>query len=512
METSPLALYPKPLNQPRKPVAQPAPKFGGIVDGFSNLVGYIDSNRMVELMASDGIGMILPRSVTAFSQRGVDDGRETFLREFTGLIGNVLITGWFGYGMLKMLGNRVNGYNPHGIPLDAHIHAGNLEAFSKLYHQALTEKKDPGKAREAFIHKFLENIQSSNRQFILPTKLDSSYQIQDFSQRTRFFRAFIDESIAPKQLDNYRNLKESTLAKDLEKQTGKLSETARNELAEYFQPKTAALAEKLKLSDAGTLALHEAADTRLSEQMGRDPALKEKLENNPANRRREASKIRLALYKDTKESTKAFVEAVDKKALSLGLTGTIDLLNPQATSKKNALLSSGQSRKNTLQELKYFLEHYVDRATYDVKPDFNQLKEANPKLSQTELNRRQVNLIEKRLFNTADASLLGKWLPKVEDGLVTTAIKHKKALTAVPIALSILAAGAFTFYNQHITTQKHGGKMFFPGEGNPEASQGSFQPPIPQAWGTIATQNFRPALRYAPTPAPLGNSNGGILA
>lgn len=518
MEKSPISLYPKPSYQPRKPVAQPSPKFGGVVDGFSNLVGYIDSNRMVELMASDGIGMILPRTAMAFSKRGVDDGRETFLREFTGLIGNVLITGWFGYGMLKLLGNRVNGYNPHGIPLDAHIHANNLEAFSKLYHRALAETQDPEKARSTFIDKFMESLKSNNRQFILPSQLEGIFRVQDETQQTKLLKDLLGKFFTEDQVDSHlKTLQGKTIQEKnqylhpiLEPLSGKLSKSSRTKLGEFFKPKkdlTPVLIQELG-HDAGTLSLQEQAEARIKQAEGiHGSDYAEKLKTDSAFRRREVSKIRLSLYNDTKEATKAFVQKVDEKALSLGITGTVDLMDLESGSAKKSLLSSGQSRKNTLKELKYFLEHYVDRATSEVESGWKSTKEAPSGLSKEHI---KAQAVEERLFHTSRSGFLGQLLPKTEDGLVSAAVKHKKALTAVPIALSILSAGAFTFYNQYITTQKHGGKMFFPGEGNPDANPTGTtgQPLITPAQTSPLKHNFRPTMGFQQN----GSGNGGILA
>src|SRR5690349_13663970 len=107
------------------------PKFGGIGDAVSGVVGYIDGNRLVELASTDILGMCLPRTGIEASLRPsgyrVDAGRETAMREFSGLVMNTVAVGGLSYFFLRLLGNHVNGYNPHGLPGRAWISADSLE-------------------------------------------------------------------------------------------------------------------------------------------------------------------------------------------------------------------------------------------------------------------------------------------------------------------------------------------------------------------------------------------------
>lgn len=499
MEASRTALYPKPSIQPGKPAKQPSPpKFSGAIDGFSNLVGAIDSNRLAELMVSDVVGMVLPRSVMAFKERGVDDGRETFLREFSGLIGNVLITGWLGYGMLKLLGNRVNGYNPHGLALDAHINASNLDAFSKLYHSALNETKNPEEARAQFIKKFMAGLESSNSQFMAPAQLEALNKLSPDQHpgmiKTLLSKAFDDREVE-KHLtaikDKSGEKKNEYLEKVLKERNGKLSGTSQKELAQFFQPRSNALNSTLG-PDAGTLSLDEKAEAKIKSWMEKSPNSNygEKLAQDKEFRRKETLKARLRIYQDSTKATEDFVKQVDEQALRRGVTGTINLKDGEK------MLAEGQSRKNTLQELKYFLEHFVDRATFEAKQK-----------SPTDI-KEQLQHVQETLFRKADKGFLHQLLPKADDGLLTAVIKHKTMLTAIPIALAVGAAGAFTFYNQYITAQKHGGKMFFPGEGGSFASPNKTGPLVPQNQNIPLSRNFKPFMGFQQA----RGDDGGILA
>ncbi len=485
MEASPLKPHSYSSRQYRKPSQPSSPKFSGLVDGFSNLIGVVDSNRLLELMASDGIGMIVPRTVLAYHKRGADDGRETFLREFSGLVGNVLITGWFGWGMLKVLGNRVNAYNPHGLPLDAHINAANLNAFNHLYQSALADKLNPGEARTTFVKKVLESLVSDNPQFMWGAQRESLQKIEDPEQQIRFLKANLTKILGPQAAEEeieklgetLTDSKLDALGKTLEARNGKLSPDACKDLARFFEPK-GAVPDK---PDWGTLKLDEAAKQRLR-QFETDPAysdLAQKLKDETFKQKM-LQRTRLKLYQDSKQNTETFVELVDKKALDYGVTGTVHITDGKER------LSGFQNRKNVLRELKYYLEHYVDRAAHESKGNLTEL--------------------ENKLFGRAKSGFLHQLLPKAEDGLVTAALKHKHALTWIPLTLSLSAAGLFTFYNQYITAQKHGGRMFFPGEGNLQglASQQKsavLPPPAPPH------HNFRPTAGFQQTPV-----SGGILA
>jgi hypothetical protein len=488
MEANTTAYHPKPYTQPRKTIQQPSPKFSGALDSFSNLIGLIDSNRNLELMASDGIGMILPRTAMAYSNRGPDDGRETFLREFSGLIGNVLIPGWFGWGTLKLLGNRVNAYNPHGLALDAHINAVNLDAFNQLYESALKRSSHPDEARESFVKKVLGGLQSENPQFMWQAQQGGLSLLSPQSpEAPKLFKKILTrvlgKKIATEELEAVKDKpfeqQLQLLGPKLDAQNGKLSEEATKKLAEMFQPKNTRQAQEFS-PDAGTLSLDKDAEARIKqwENSSAHSQLGQKLKNE-AFREKEFLKARLDIYKGAKQSTEAFVELVDKTALFHGITGTVHIMDGKQT------LASGQSRKNVLRELKYYLEHFVDRATH----------EAN---KSDKSDGEKLRYIEEKLFKKAQKGFLYPILPKAEDGLISAAIKQKHALTWIPLSLALGTAGLFTFYNQYITAQKHGGKMFFPGEVPPMTHQdGTNNPPLgTQQQNLPLNRNFQPVSGF----------------
>jgi hypothetical protein len=71
--------------------------------------------------------------------------------------------------------------------------------------------------------------------------------------------------------------------------------------------------------------------------------------------------------------------------------------------------------------------------------------------------------------------------------------------TALPMFTAIMTAGAFTFFNQWLTRRKHGGKIFFPGEGVPPLELGAGKlPPI-----AAGRNNPSQALAFSSTYKPI---------
>src|SRR4051794_28550058 len=96
-----------PFRKPPLPVQAGSvrqPHFRGVGDAVSTFVGFIDSNRMAELVMSDGLGMVVPRTAVSLTMRGPDDGRETIIREAAGLLCVTLLCGWLNHVAIRMAG------------------------------------------------------------------------------------------------------------------------------------------------------------------------------------------------------------------------------------------------------------------------------------------------------------------------------------------------------------------------------------------------------------------------
>lgn len=506
MEASPVSYYsPKPV--PTRKTAQPhPPRFGGVGDAVSNLVGAIDSNRLIELMASDGVGMVLPRTAMAFKMRGPDDGRETFLREAFGLIGNVLIAGWFGQGMVAMLGNSVNAYNPHGIPGKAWISAENMDAFEHLYKKALQQTTNSQEARKAFLNSIFSGLESGDRSFSIESRLASLNRLSEHSKQQDSALQQMLETTYGKQnagthLKNYQQLlkagKLNELRDKLKERWGKLSAESQNELALHYNPKA--------LTDVGIKGTNQfdaLAEERLKQQahLLNDEAVQAKADPTPYQQKAFVKQRFNLSISELNHQESDFVKSVDHEALLRGLTGTINLKDTDGT-----MLSKNQSRRVFLQEVKHFLEQYMDRATHAVERDATRPQN---------WNQRQ-RLILQKLF-AEDKVGWHRFIPTLQDGLVTATRKSKGAYTWVPIGLSIAAAGVFTFYNQYITAKKHGGKIFFPGEGVPpaEGAKPTNNSPPNASNGNAATPSASVYRNFGAFPGipQLRNQNGGVIA
>jgi hypothetical protein len=155
---------------------------------------------------------------------------------------------------------------------------------------------------------------------------------------------------------------------------------------------------------------------------------------------------------DLEKPTELFEKTISQEALERGLTGTVNLRNlDPAMQAARPFLSQDQNRGSLLKQVKFFLEQYVDRASHGVK-------ETDPGWKKE---------IQNLLFKESKQGWKRFFLPSLEDGLVTATRKSKFMYTAVPMAVAILTAGALAFYNNYLTRMKHGGKVFFPGEGMP---------------------------------------------
>jgi hypothetical protein len=193
---------------------------------------------------------------------------------------------------------------------------------------------------------------------------------------------------------------------------------------------------------------------------------------------------------DLEKQTELFEKTISQEALEKGLTGTINLRNlDSAAQGAESFLSKDQNRGSFLKQVKFFLEQYVDRASHGA----------------TETADWKAH-IRDQLFKEAKPGWKRFLLPTIEDGLVTATRKSKLMYTGVPMAVAILTAGALAFYNNYLTRMKHGGKVFFPGEGMPppEASPskapvpfGAAQPSQPQV-SALSVPLYRPMAPLTP--------------
>lgn len=432
--------------------SQPSPpRFRGVGEAVSGFIGMIDASRVAELITSDGLGMLVPRSAVAAGFRGADDGRETLIREGAGLVCVALLAGLSNQFMVHTLGNRVGIYNPHGIPAKAWISAKNLRVFSQLYAQALNASTSADGARKAFVDQLFQGMESGDHRLSLQGRLANLKALMAHVETrtaaeqslSQMMRQVSGESISPAKQAEYLKWLRSGKMDELKREFlaagwGRLSPQGQKNLLQAYKLRAPG-----ESGHSGTLAFDALAKSRI-QSSGKTTASQ--------NYRRDFLKNRLRLsLEHLKKGENAFVDAVDKTALDNGLTSVVNvrnLQNPQA----NPLIA-GQSRKTLLKELKAFLEHYVDRATFEAL-------ESKGAQAFGDIQKQQIH---QKLFAKSSKGLRAL-LPHWEDGLVTATMKTKSAYTWLPIGVAIAANGATTFLNNYVTQKKYGGKVFFPGE------------------------------------------------
>jgi len=434
-----------PAIQPKTQGANSGVQFSGASDAISAFIGLIDRSRAAELIASDGFGMLVPRTGVAAAFRGVDDARETLIREGAGLICVTLLAGITNQVMVHLLGNRVGLFNPHGTPGKAWISAKNLRVFSELYDQALTTTNSLSDARQRFIQTILGGLESGDQQLSITGRLANLTNISQGSagkpvaKRALQQMAHSVDSIRLKDSKTLYNLLQTGQTEHLksaflEAGWGKLSGQGKTELFNRFHPKMSENA--IQSIDAQAWKRVMQAKPNLSEAQATLAFLKERL--------------RLSL-ETIKNADVEFLKHADRLALENGLTSLVNLKHEGKT------LSASQSRPTLLKELKHFLDHYVDRAAYQAShARFG--KQATGLVWQE-----QRQLVRQALF-AAGPKGFGSIVPRAGQGLVTAALKAKAGYTWLPIAIAISANGLTTFLNNYITQLKYGGKVFFPGE------------------------------------------------
>jgi hypothetical protein len=525
----------------------PAPRFSGPGDSLSNLVGFIDGNRMVQLLSTDGIGMLCPRTGLALKYRGADDARETFLRELSGLIGNIFMAGWAGYAAIRLMSDTVNVLNPKGIPGRAMIKAPHLDAFGKLYMDELRQAQNPAEARENFVKKLLGGVASSDREMSIEGRLAALLQTDAESRKKMLgqMRQYVQQ---PQKLDlphcenlmnqmrqlngkskgklqgeekqAQRKLREKFSQHFLKAGWGKLSPDHCADLSGFFKRKSLRdsigsthLHQTIPLDDLAKLRVLE-KQKRFAQAQGftqvvqdidallqkpnriKESACIDILRRNGFNSEKEFMKERLALsLSQLGHDAPLFQEAVDQKALYSGLTSSVHL-NHQLGS--GEMLKISGKRSVILQEVKHFLEQFADRAHYEATatlPEHHTWGDL------------QAQIKHALLGKNPKSSWWNKLLPSREDGLITAAQKAKGIYVGVALTVCIMFAGACTFYNNYLTMRKHNGKIFFPGEGLLSVPGMAFKPN-----GTPIAGNMNGTLPAVPAYHPLRNIQGGIIA
>lgn len=473
-----VSIRPQPNRGVPSPGVSPArsatpPRFTGVVDGLANAVGILDSNRLIELVSTDIIGMCLPRTAIEAGMRPpgyrLDAARETAIREFAGLIGNVFVVGWLSHLLLKAVGGKLHAYNPQGIPAKAWLNAESLHAFGTLYDQVLAQNPaSPAASRRQFIDRVLHGLVSADQPLrqasllkgvaTLPLPAQAAYL-------TQLVTDHLPAADAQTVLKQLRLLptdeRIAHLRQALETQTrpGRLSDQARQALQDAFQ-----LAPKGAETQLNTQRLNQRAEQLTQEALAHaKPKLERQAQQTgrplaelEASFRQKAfmqNRLKLSLSA-LKHHHPAFTKHVDQLALHGNLTDTIHLTQADGT-----VLARNQKRATLLNELKHFLEQYVDRAHHGLEQP------------QRTLSADWQQTVRERLFaQSRQTGWLQRLWPQIDDGLIASTFKSKTLYTWTPLVLASMLSIGVAFYNNWLTQKKHGGQSFFPGDGLPPPS------------------------------------------
>ncbi len=397
----------------QQPVISRRVQFGGPLEALSNVIGVIDSNRIIELTSTDIIGMCFPRTAIEAKKRGPDAARETAIRELSGLVGNMFLVGWFSKLFLKMLGNRVNRYNPHGIPASAWMNIENMQAFGKIYEAIL---RDPGtknaqQARAKFVRAVLSGLESADKHLGANALLDAA-KVLDGEVRDKYLQEI------------QKNAAEGRLPKEVLER-----------LAGFFDLRDSRAAADV----AGTVNFNQkarelvAAAEKHHQRQGLAGAF-------DAAQAFVKTRLRLSLD-ELRSAEDEFARLVDREALGGYLSKEVNLVH------NGEVLTGGKSRDAILRQLKHFLEQYVDRAAEGAAG-----------------KGWQDAVLEKLLGQSKNTGFLARFVPQIDDGLMQAARKSKWAYTWVPVLMAICSSISVAFYNNWLTRKKMGGKNISPYE------------------------------------------------
>lgn len=421
------------------------PRFeGGVGDVVSHIIEKIDSSKAVELVTTDVAGMVLPRTGIEYVQRGPDAGRETLVREIAGTVFNVFLVGWIGKAFTKYHNNRSARMNPLGLHTGAWINAKTLNVFGGLFEKAVKETASPLAARERFVELFLQRVAASD----------------DYAMKVAAdLVEGIDKATGDKIKERIKNAQE----------LGKLSPESLQELKGMLAHSDTAL------SGTTNLETRIAAFRNTLLEKFKDKFNPEQVEKLVAQERLLQSGLLIG-----SESEKVFLKDLWERALAGGLSSEINILTEDGT--KNAI--SRRSLATTMQELKYFLEQYADRVLADPATG----KVSTETFEKLGLSKEAIitNMVGKPAESFG--AKLKRYLPsiggKLEDGLLPYTYKSRWFLTLLPLVITIGVSVSVSYINNWWTKRKHGGQVFFPGEGGPAAPGGGKVPNPAFASGT----------------------------
>ncbi|MBK8190400.1 MAG: hypothetical protein IPK79_08115 [Vampirovibrionales bacterium] len=405
---------------------------GAAVNALAATAQVIDSNPLINLMTLDLGGMVLPRTFLEFRERGIDMGRETFLRESMGTVTNVFLAGWTGGAALAIFKGAQAARGAQAAPW---INWRTMEHYSALLDRALSEGVSAQDARERFVRAALQSLRA-NDSALAPQLLRAAVSGVENPTLRAALTARVDavarNRLSPQGVDALTTMLAPSETPDRGVyHIGKMTAQWRHLQSQYAPHQHAArtaLAQGHALSAA---ASHhpDAAHALKMEDMLR------------------ASNDRQWAVETARSARHAPVIAKElaRHALEDGMSPSIHAVDVHGKP-----FLKDRSLETTLGELRTFLEQYVDRAlSHPVNGD----------ISAQALDEATRGRIRAALFNKART--------RSENGLITLARLNRRWLTTLPLALTVIASTSVAFLNNWLTRKKHHGQVFFPGEGGP---------------------------------------------
>lgn len=154
-----------------------APRFGSffslpVISSVVTLVGKMQQNPVAELIATDVVGMVLPRTYLEWKERGTDMGIETFIREASGTVSIVFLSSWLAtlnMGIANQLAkSREKRALAQGVPRinwrHSHIAGPTLAMLGNQFNVALqnSQGKSVEHLKAHFFDSVLQRLQSNS--------------------------------------------------------------------------------------------------------------------------------------------------------------------------------------------------------------------------------------------------------------------------------------------------------------------------------------------------------------
>lgn len=444
---APLLSIPSPGNHrasvPARQQLGRQPGFGlNWIQPIQMIMNPINNSRLVELCATDVLGFVVPRSLIDGYQRGVDAGREMFLREIMGTLTNVYLCGWVAWGMTTMM-EHSKSLNPKGMGLNAWVDMGLLNHFAKETTKAMATAKTPQDLKRIFLNNILKQLKSSDG-------------VPELAQYKKYYPAagFLNKPVRNELVEKLMSGKQLGVVKNLDTEVAEyLSQTGLNEntVNKLREATTRSFLSERKVE--GLYQLSRRQKARLEEEI---------IEKQAQILSQQTRQYREMLARVTRQSEQPFIEhltnlAIDKGGVSNEVIFANKIVKDgKVVGFKN--LGIGQrSVDDVFRKMKYFLREYLNPA---LTLNGNEIKGPMTEGLKNHLN--------SRLFTQAGENWFQrKWVPLAQDGLLPYIAKLKRSILIVPLAVTLFVGCTFAYINNWITQQKYNGRKFFPGEGVP---------------------------------------------